>query len=176
MSVYSASAIQFRVIYALILREIHTLYGHTQLGYLWGIIQTAFSIAVFWGLLLIVHARPPHGLTVLSFLVAGFGIWPIIRELFTKSMKAVEGNKALFTFPHLISLKARAGYTKRVGDVVIIKPNGEVGTVNSLGIGFDDQMLVLPKHDTKLMQGFKDIMQVIYQLVVSTGVVLRLPW
>lgn len=47
-SVSSALTVQGRVIYALVLREVHTLYGNTRLGYLWAIIQTAFNIAVFW--------------------------------------------------------------------------------------------------------------------------------
>ena len=38
-SVSSALTVQGRVITALILREVHTLYGNTRLGYLWAIIQ-----------------------------------------------------------------------------------------------------------------------------------------
>lgn len=47
-SVSPALTVQGRVIAALILREVHTLYGNTRLGYLWAIIQTAFGIGVFW--------------------------------------------------------------------------------------------------------------------------------
>ncbi len=47
-SVSSALTVQGRVIAALILREVHTLYGNTKLGYLWAIIQTVFAISVFW--------------------------------------------------------------------------------------------------------------------------------
>ena len=49
-SVSPALTVQGRVIAALILREIHTLYGNTRLGYLWAIIQTAFGIGVILGL------------------------------------------------------------------------------------------------------------------------------
>ena len=36
---------QARVIIALALREVHTLYGGKSLGYLWVIFQTAFGVA-----------------------------------------------------------------------------------------------------------------------------------
>ena len=42
--------VQGRVIMALILREVHTLYGSSRLGYLWAVIQTMFGIGIFWGI------------------------------------------------------------------------------------------------------------------------------
>lgn len=92
---------QFRVTIALILREIHTLYGHTSLGYVWALIQTAFGITVFWVFRIFLHFKAPHGLTILAYLVAGFGIWNIVSQTITKSMKAVDGNRPLLTFPQV---------------------------------------------------------------------------
>ena len=65
--------VQGRVIMALILREVHTLYGSSRLGYLWAVIQTMFGIGIFWGIREIAGARAPHGMSVLMFLLAGFG-------------------------------------------------------------------------------------------------------
>ena len=59
-SVSSALTVQGRVIAALILREVHTLYGNTRLGYLWAVIQTAFNIAVFWLLREFLGAHAPQ--------------------------------------------------------------------------------------------------------------------
>ena len=91
--------VQGRVIMALILREVHTLYGSSRLGYLWAVIQTMFGIGIFWGIREIAGARAPHGMSVLMFLLAGFGLWATFSETLTKCMSAVSGNKALLTFP-----------------------------------------------------------------------------
>lgn len=99
-----AFTIQFRVIYALILREVHTLYGHTSLGYIWAIIQTAFSIGVFWVFRLAMRTKAPHGMTELAFLVCGFLIWNIFSQSLVKCMNAIDGNRALLTFPQVFPL------------------------------------------------------------------------
>mgnify|MGYP000054903957 FL=1 len=96
--------VQGRVIMALILREVHTLYGSSRLGYLWAVIQTMFGIGIFWGIREIAGARAPHGMSVLMFLLAGFGLWATFSETLTKCMSAVSGNKALLTFPQVTPL------------------------------------------------------------------------
>lgn len=96
--------VQGRVIMALILREVHTLYGSSRLGYLWAVIQTMFGIGIFWGIREIAGARAPHGMSVLMFLLAGFGLWATFSETLTKCMTAVNGNKALLTFPQVTPL------------------------------------------------------------------------
>lgn len=95
---------QARVIIALALREVHTLYGGKSLGYLWAILQTAFGVAVFWAIRIFAHAAAPHGMTVLTYLVSGFGIWNIISQNLDKCMAAVDGNRALLTFPQVTPL------------------------------------------------------------------------
>ena len=95
---------QARVIIALALREVHTLYGGKSLGYLWAIFQTAFGVAVFWAVRYFAHAAAPHGMTVLTYLVSGFGIWNIIAQNLSKCMAAIDGNRALLTFPQVTPL------------------------------------------------------------------------
>ena len=95
---------QARVIIALALREVHTIYGGKSLGYLWAILQTAFGVAVFWAVRYFAHAAAPHGMTVLAYLVSGFGIWNIIAQNLAKFMAAIDGNRALLTFPQVTPL------------------------------------------------------------------------
>ncbi|MDO4839576.1 MAG: ABC transporter permease [Desulfovibrionaceae bacterium] len=95
---------QARVILALALREVHTLYGGKSLGYLWAVIQTAFTVGVFWGIRHFANVPAPHGMTMLTYLVAGFGIWNIISQVLSKCMAAVDGNRALLTFPQVTPL------------------------------------------------------------------------
>lgn len=96
--------VQGRVLGALMLREIHTINGNSKLGYLWVLIQSVFSIAVFWGLRSYMGAHPPGGISMALFLAVGFGLWSIFSSGITKTMSAVEGNRALLTFPQVTEL------------------------------------------------------------------------
>lgn len=100
----SGLVVQGRVIMALILREVHTLYGTSRLGYLWAVIQTMFGIGIFWGVREVAGARAPHGMSTLIFLLAGFGVWYVFNDILSKCLSAVSGNKALLTFPQVTPL------------------------------------------------------------------------
>jgi len=95
---------QGRVIWALILREIKTLFGNLKLGYLWVIIQTAFGIAVFWAVRAVLGARATQGIDVPVFLITGFTVWNIFSDCIMKGMAAIDGNKGLLTFPQVFPL------------------------------------------------------------------------
>ena len=75
-------------------------------------------------------------------------------------------------------IKSAGGFSDRADtrNVLVLKANGETGTVSSLGIAPGDQLLVVPAYDFKAIQALKDIVQVVYQLAVSTGVVLVPLW
>lgn len=93
--------VQCRVIAALMLREVHTINGNSKLGYLWVLVQSVFSIAVFWALRAFMNAHAPQGMSTALFLALGFGIWAVFSEGITKTMSAVAGNKGLLTFPQV---------------------------------------------------------------------------
>lgn len=97
----SALIVQGRVIYALMMREVHTIYGTSRLGYLWALIQTMWGIAVFWGMRYTLGAKAPHGMHILMFLLAGFGFFNMFSGILNKCMSAVNGNRALLTFPQV---------------------------------------------------------------------------
>ncbi len=103
-SVSPALTVQCRVIAALVLREVHTLYGNTRLGYLWAIIQAAFGIGIFWGIRTILGTHAPHGMSMPVFLLCGFIPWYMFRDTVTSCMKAVSANQALLTFPQVTEL------------------------------------------------------------------------
>lgn len=97
----SGFIVQCRVIAALMLREVHTINGDSKLGYLWVLVQSVFSIAVFWGLREFMNAHAPHGMSMPLFLALGFGVWAVFSGGVTKTMTAVAGNKALLSFPQV---------------------------------------------------------------------------
>ena len=103
-SVSSALTVQGRVITALILREVHTLYGNTRLGYLWAIIQRR-SISGYFGCFVSPSAHTPPtawGWRSSFSAVLSPGICSAIP--FPACMKAVSANQALLTFPQVTEL------------------------------------------------------------------------
>ena len=97
----SALIVQGRVIYALMMREVHTIYGTSRLGYLWALIQTMWGIGMFWGMRYLAGAKAPHGMHILMFMLAGFGFFNMFSGILSKCMSAVNGNRALLTFPQV---------------------------------------------------------------------------
>ena len=67
------------------------------------------------------------------------------------------------------------GFTERAEDqrIAVVKSNGLVEFNNSNGVQKGDQILVLPKVDSKNMQAVKDMTQIIYQIAVAANVVLN---
>ena len=92
------------VIIALILREIHTLYGDKKIGYLWAIIQAGFQLLIYWGIRTFLHFRSPHGMTTLSYLACGIFIWYTFQKILTASMNAISANTNLLVYPHVYQL------------------------------------------------------------------------
>lgn len=97
----SALIVQGRVIYALMMREVHTIYGTSRLGYLWVLIRTMWGVGVFWGFRYLIGAKAPHGMHVLMFMLAGFVFFNMFSGMLNKCMSAVSGNRALLTFPQV---------------------------------------------------------------------------
>lgn len=67
------------------------------------------------------------------------------------------------------------GFTDRAEDerISIVRANGVVIFDRNAKIQRGDQILVLPKIDTKTMQAVKDITQIIYQIAVAANVVIK---
>lgn len=68
------------------------------------------------------------------------------------------------------------GFSPRADEdnILIVQPNGQVGTIAQMRIQPGSRIIVMPRVDTKKMQFAKDIMQIIYQLAVATKVVVGL--
>ena len=58
--------------------------------------------------------------------------------------------------------------------ILVVKPNGAVLNAKGVQIAAGDQLLVLPRVDSKNLQVLKDISQILYQVAVATKVVLDL--
>lgn len=73
-------------------------------------------------------------------------------------------------------VKSAGGYTNRAdrGNALIMRQNGSVAR-NSDDVYAGDQIMVLPKVESKSMQAVKDVAQVLFQVAVSSRMVLGLP-
>ena len=109
MAADSALKVQGRVIYALMMREVHTIYGNSRLGYLWALFDTITGIIIFFVLRTVMGFQPPHGMPLLFFRLAGFCLFNIFQGTVSKCMSAVAGNKALLTFPQVTPLDLMLG-------------------------------------------------------------------
>ena len=100
----SSFTIQCRAIAALMLFEIHTLYGDSRLGYIWALVKTAFGVLALLLLRIFAHARAPHGISAITFLILGFMIWQIFSQTLNKTMTVIRNNKNFLTFPQITPL------------------------------------------------------------------------
>jgi len=73
-------------------------------------------------------------------------------------------------------ITSAGGFSDRANkrQILVVKPNGEVLHAKNNNIAAGDQLLVLPKYETKNLQVLKDISQILYQVAVATKVVLDL--
>ena len=126
--------VQWRVLVALMLREIHTINGTSKLGYLWVLIQTAFGIGVFWALRSVMGASAPHGIAMPLFLVVGFSLWGIFSGCINRCMAAVDGNRALLTFPQVTEFDVMLARVMVITATEIL--SGAIITGASLLLGF----------------------------------------
>ncbi len=97
----AAIKVQARVIYALMMQEVHTIYGNTKLGYIWALFQTTTQVLIFWIIRTVTKFTPPHGMHIFLFLLTGFALFTMFRGTINKCMSAVTSNNSLLTFPQV---------------------------------------------------------------------------
>ena len=87
--------LQFKVIYALIMREIHTRYGRENIGFLWVIgepILFCGGVAIAWTAIRPAHE---HGLPVTAIVITGYVPLTMWRHCVSRAVKAFESNGSL---------------------------------------------------------------------------------
>ena len=87
--------IQFHVIGALLIREIHTRYGRENIGFLWVIgepILFCLGVAIMWTAIRPAHE---HGLPVTAVVITGYVPLTMWRHSVFRAVKAFESNGSL---------------------------------------------------------------------------------
>lgn len=92
---------QARVVWALILREIMTMYGRTKLGYLWVFVRIIIGMAIWYIIRGVIIGRetPWPDMHLLVFLASGYIIFFMFSDCVMKIMSAERGNKGLLDYP-----------------------------------------------------------------------------
>ena len=87
--------LQSRVIWALMMRELHTRYGRENIGYLWMVgepIMFCAGVAIVWTS---IRAPYEHGLPMTAFVVTGYVPLTMWRHCVGRAVKAFEANSGL---------------------------------------------------------------------------------
>lgn len=98
-----SAAVQARVVWALLLREMLTRYGRHNIGFLWLFVEPAlFTLAIAW-LWSLVRAHATD-LPIIEFAVTGYATVLLWRNAASRCTKAVETNWALLYHRNVTAL------------------------------------------------------------------------
>lgn len=94
----------WRVIAALVLREMATSYGRSPGGYLWAVLEPTVGIAVLVILFSIGFRAPPLGDDFALFYASGFLPFVMFQTVSTKVSQAINQSKPLLGYPRVTLL------------------------------------------------------------------------
>lgn len=95
---------QFRVIGALLLRELGTRFGRDNLGYLWLFLEPAMLGGAIGLLHLFTQHGMPGGLNPMSFWVIGYIPFYLLRGIINRAPVAIASNQSLLYHRHITVL------------------------------------------------------------------------
>lgn len=93
--------VQRRVIFALILREMSTRFGKSNLGYLWAVIMPFFLIMAKTTMFSFIGRAPDLGQSFTLFFATALIPFLMFSHISNSVGKAVSSNKALLGYPHV---------------------------------------------------------------------------
>ena len=94
-SLWKCFCLQYKVIHALILRELHTRYGRENIGFLWVIgepILFCAGVTIVWTA---IRPAREHGLAMTALVVTGYLPLTMWRHCLGRAIKAYEANGSL---------------------------------------------------------------------------------
>jgi capsular polysaccharide transport system permease protein len=94
-----ALATQLRVIGALMLRDMRTRFGKTQLGYFWAIAQPLIQIAFLVLIFSYINRHPPFGTSMALFFATGVLPYNLYNGMSKAFFSLLDSNEGLFGLP-----------------------------------------------------------------------------
>jgi capsular polysaccharide transport system permease protein len=93
-------ATRWRVIYAIMLRDIRTRFGHTRLGYFWAIMEPITHLMTLGVVFYVLnHAPPPVGDNLFLFYITGLVPFLMFSHMSHGVMGATESNNVMLQLP-----------------------------------------------------------------------------
>ena len=94
-SAVAAAGKQRRIIWALLMREVSTRYGHSDIGFLWLVAEPLIfvvGVSTVWS-----QIRPSleHGMLLIPFLLSGYLPLVMVRQVVNYSTSAIRANQGL---------------------------------------------------------------------------------
>ena len=90
-----ALGVQWRVVGALMMRELHTRFGRNNIGYLWLIIEPLILSLGISVVHLFTHTELPYGFKPGPFYASGYIVYITFRNTVNRASGIIEGNKTL---------------------------------------------------------------------------------
>ena len=94
----------WRVLYALMLREMITRYGRSPAGYLWALAEPVAFIALLWLVFSQISHQPPIGTSFPLFYATGYVAFYWVNDIADVTGRAVHVNRPLLAFPPITPL------------------------------------------------------------------------
>lgn len=96
--------VQFRVIGALIMREVQTRFGRNNIGYLWAFAEPLTLLGTFYALFYYFGSFGSVQYNMIAFLATGIVTFISIRTMASSLSAAVSANKGLLVYPQVTPL------------------------------------------------------------------------
>lgn len=97
----SRIAMQGRVLFALIMREMTTRYGRNAGGYVWAVLEPAGTLAMLSLVFSVIARKPALGDNFPIFFATGYMAFHFYMDISRAVSAAVTSNRALLTFPRV---------------------------------------------------------------------------
>ncbi|MCA0042076.1 ABC transporter permease [Celeribacter litoreus] len=101
-----SSWVTFRVIFALILREISTTYGRSPGGYIWAILEPVLGIALLTIIFSLFLRAPPLGESFPLFYATGILPFTLYSDVSNKISRSISFSRPLLFYPRVTFLDA----------------------------------------------------------------------
>ena len=110
----NALAVRWRVVYAIVLRDIRTRFGHTRLGYLWAILEPVSHLMTLGSVFFLLNtAPPPVGDNLFLFYITGLLPFLMFAHVSQELMGSSASSTMLFMLPAVRRTDAMAAQALR---------------------------------------------------------------
>ena len=95
---------QYRVLKAVVLREISSRHGQYRIGYLLSILMPIITLSVLIVVFQFLGKMIPSGFPLPVFIITGYPLWQGFSGLYSKVMMAASRTDPLLMFPHITQI------------------------------------------------------------------------